>query len=88
MILSSIVYDFSTIEGMCNLILDITEMMLRVFIGKKLENQKTVSKAEILEESISGVFSLLPFISLFLRKLICVIFLTLISTDDSNCYLF
>lgn len=49
MILSSIFYDSSTIEGMCNLILGITETMLRVFIGGKLENQKTISEAEVLE---------------------------------------
>lgn len=60
MILSSIFYVSSTIGGMHDLILGITEIMFRVFIGEKLENQKAISKAEALEGSISGYFHRCP----------------------------
>ena len=74
------------------MIFDITEITyigkIGVFIGEKLGNQKTIDKAEIPEESVSGCLLLFrSFISLFLGKLICVMFSTTVSADDSNCYL-
>lgn len=91
MILLSIFYDSSNIQDIWDLILGILEIMLywedESMNWEKVRKSKDNIQGRNTRGEYKWVSSLLLSISLFLRKVICVKFSTVISADNSNWYL-